>query len=287
MLNKHQAKLTNSNLTEARIYFDKISKPTRSTSVRKVYEQSIIDASKQIRTRIYRDTVKPAASMIYFHGGGWVLGSIESHDEVARRLCKATGLAVISVGYSLAPEHPYPTAINEGMSVLKWLKHTQTTLPADKVFLAGDSAGGQIALQLALKADTTYSDSIKGLILMYPALDPSLGTESMQKYATRHFVSKDNMQEFWSAYLPTPNYPWPLSEDKLSVLPPTIIIGTEYDVLKDEGELFAEQLRRAHVQTTYIRYTNSVHGLLQLPSLVSGRQRVLQDISNFVIKQLG
>ncbi len=134
--------------------------------------------------------------VIYFHGGGFALGSIDSHDSVCRSIAKSVDCVVLSVEYSLAPEATYPVPVRQGLEVVRWLRHDMVLEDVDtsSIFLAGDSAGGNIALAMAVNPRLDCKP--KGLVMIYPALDPRLATKSMEQYATGHFLTKGMLVEF-------------------------------------------------------------------------------------------
>jgi acetyl esterase len=183
------------------------------------------------------------------------------------------------VNYRLAPEFPNPAATRDGIAALKWLEESQLN---QEYVLAGDSAGGQIAVMVALSLDGKQRKHLKGQILMYPALDPALKTASMQKFAQGFFVSKKNMQDFWAAYKGQGNIKWPLAQAQLKKLPPTLIQTADYDILRDEAYEFFEHLRSAGVEAEYHNYKATAHGIMQMPNIVSKRSKALNDIAKFV-----
>ncbi|HUB94009.1 MAG TPA: alpha/beta hydrolase [Verrucomicrobiae bacterium] len=277
-LNRQQRRLSASNLDDARVYFEKICRSNQKPNIRNVYEKQINSHGQPITLRVYEGNVaKP--TIIYFHGGGFVVGSIDSHDTVARHLCKTTGSTVVSVNYRLAPEYPYPAASQDGLATVKWLHDSELN---PNFILSGDSAGGQIAVMVALGLTERQRHYLQSLILMYPALDPALKSPSMQKFAQGFFVSKENMQYFWNAYQGQSHIGWPLKQNQLKKLPRTLILTAEYDILRDEALEFFEHLRKAGVEAEYHSYKGAVHGLMQMPSFVNKRSRALNDIFRFV-----
>lgn len=281
-LNHHQAKLEEKDVDEARTYFDSISSVRFKTKIQSVEDINILTNGRKVGVRVYRPKKVTSSAVVYFHGGGWVVGSINSHDEVARLLCKYTNSTVLSVDYRLAPEHHYPSQSEDGLAVIEKLMNQGLNIPFTNLFLAGDSAGGQIALDVALKSSKAVGKNIKGLLLIYPALDPSLKTKSMEQFAEGHFVTKKNMQDFWKLYLGTQRYDWPLDGKGLAKLPPILIQTAQYDILRDEAYQFAEQLRKAGSIVEYRNYGASTHGMMQIPSVLSDRAKALRDARNFL-----
>jgi acetyl esterase len=240
-------------------------------------------ADNGITVRIYRNNPTDAKLplMVYFHGGGFALGSIKSHDSICRYLAKFTDCAVMSVEYSLAPESPYPAPVQEGLRAIAWLHRSQYAAGIDtsKIFLAGDSAGGTIALDIA--SDAELKSTLKGLILIYPTLDPKLASASMQQYATGHFLTKSMLKEFWSLYQRNKKYLAP-TNSQLAVLPPVLVIAAEKDVLRDEGLNLVGRLRSLGREAEYECYNDMLHGFVQFPKIVSKKVRAFRRISSFV-----
>lgn len=287
-LNKHQTKLSAMEVKEARQYFDKISTTRFKPKVDEVFDTKINSKGHQLKLRIYKSSSAKKPTILFFHGGGFVVGSLNSHDVVARLLLKATNYSVVSVDYRLAPEFTYPAAIEDGVVALDWLVNQQKLgLNSQQIFLAGDSAGGHISVEVATRLTDRLLSHVQGLILMYPALDPALTTDSMQKYAKGHFVTKQNMEYFWKAYSGGQKVTWPITSEKLAKLPATLVQTAEHDILRDEGMLFSQQLTKNGVPNEYHSYKDTAHGLMQMPTVVSKRSKALHDIAKFVDKIIG
>lgn len=280
VLNKHQAQLASLSISEARQYFEKISQTPHKPRVTKVVEEHI-GSNKNLKVRIYYTRSLDNPTIVYFHGGGFVLGSLDSHDEVARLLSRTTSSNVISVSYRLAPEYPFPAAIDSGITALAWL-YEQDALNKSKVFLAGDSAGGHIALYTYLRLNKLAQKMVLGLILIYPSLDPALLTDSMNQYANSYFVTKSNMQAFWQAYLGKKHLSWPLAPKELRELPPVLVQTADFDILKDEGRLFAQTISTAGGVVDYHNYKGTTHGFMQMPTIINKRSAALKDIAHFM-----
>jgi acetyl esterase len=239
------------------------------------------------KLRIYRNNSSPAKRpvIVYFHGGGFVMGSITSHDSVCRDLAKATACAVISVAYSLAPESKHPVPIEEGLQVLGWLQRSDDLngIDASRIFLAGDSAGGTIALGIA--TDPRLAIRLNGLVLIYPALDPDLSTESMEQLATGHFLTMAMLKEFWNMYQGDTAYHVP-TDVELNTLPPVILISGGKDVLRDEGFALVKKLHALGKDVEYAYYDDMLHGFMQHPRIVSRKTQAMQQIADFTKKHI-
>ncbi|HET8709270.1 MAG TPA: alpha/beta hydrolase [Candidatus Saccharimonadales bacterium] len=285
-LNRATRNFALDDLAGARASFDKASRTKSKLKLKSVRDVSTAN-NGGIKLRIYRNdpaNTKPPA-VVYFHGGGFALGSIESHDSVCRSIGKYAHCVVVSVEYSLAPEATYPVPVNEGLAVLDWLERCgeEEGIDISKLFLGGDSAGGNIALSVA--TDSRLKTDLCGLVLLYPTLDPALTSQSMQRYATGHFLTKAMLHQFWSLYKGE-QYHIP-TDAELGRLPPVLLIAAEKDVLRDEGTAFAQKLRTLHKDVEYEVYSDMLHGFVQFPKIVSKKMQAFKRISMFVAKQSG
>ena len=277
-LDKQQSKFSLDDIASARAKFEKASKSIFKLPIKYVKD---IHINSNLSIRIYKkhldDKVNP--TVIYFHGGGFVLGSTDSHDDVCRYICKYSGATVISVNYRLAPEFVYPNPIIDGDTVLQWVKinHLKEQLDVSNTYLAGDSAGGQIALELAVQAKYR----LKGLILIYPTLGPNIDTPSKRKYSKGHFLTLNLLEEFWQIYLNGQQYA-DLEDKMLINLPNTLIIGAEKDILRDEGANLATRLQAINVPVDYKCYSNMLHGFMQYPRIAGDKTQAFKKIAQFI-----
>jgi len=206
-------------------------------------------------------------AIIYFHGGGFVLGNLDSHGHVCRELSAQVGATVISVDYRLAPEHPFPAAINDAYSALCWVAECAKELKIDetKISIAGDSAGANLAAVSAMRARDENGPKINFQLLIYPPADLSRESESRKDNAEGYFLTSEMLAWFYKFYLPAgvaSDHPWvSLSyAENLTNLPPTLVITAEYDPLRDEGETLASQLKQAGVDVELVRFDGAIHG---------------------------
>jgi acetyl esterase len=225
--------------------------------VGEVRDVEIVGAGGPIRVRIYVPLEPTGGVISYFHGGGWVVGSIESFDTACRGLANASGAIVGSVGYRLAPEHPFPAALEDCVAATKGLAELY---PDEPLAVGGDSAGGNLAIGVARR----LRDQVRAQFLIYPVTDAGLNTPSMRDFKDRYGLTAAGLQRFWNIYLDgadgfQPDAS-PLRADDLAGLPPTLVLTAEFDVLRDEGEAFVGKLREAGVDVTHRRYDGVIHG---------------------------
>ncbi len=249
--------------------------PTVPTPVARIEERMIPGPAGDLLVRIYwPEGEGPAPLVVFFHGGGFVLCSLDTHDELARGLCRGAGAVVVSVDYRLAPEAPYPAAADDCYAALVWSVEHASELGADgsRVAVAGDSAGGNLAAVTALRARDLGSPALRHQCLIYPVTDCRFDTPSYIENAEGYFLTAESMRWFWSHYLQDMGraaepYASPLRAPSLAGLPPTLVITAEYDPLRDEGEHYAKALVEAGVSTTLRRYDGMIHGFVTMSEI--------------------
>lgn len=237
--------------------------------------------------------------ILYIHGGGWILGDKETHDMLIRKLANRTNSVVAFVNYSRSPEAQYPLAINQIYGVLKYLYENPQdfNIDPDRIAIAGDSAGGNMAAATAIRAKQEGGPKIMFQALLYPVTDAGMDTGSYKNFKDGPWLSKKAMEWFWNAYLPDKksrkeSYISPLQAEpsELEGLPPTLVITAENDVLRDEGEAYARKLDAAGVNVLSIRINNTHHDFLMLNALagseaVKGAYEILcHTLSNHLHK---
>lgn len=254
----------------------------------RVEETTIGRPDGEITLRLLVPIKHPRGVLVYYHGGGWVLGSIDESDTVARKLAERTSCAVVLVEYRLAPEYRYPTAVDDSYVALEWVgRHLRDiagkTVP---VIVIGDSAGGNLATVMAIRARDRGGPPIALQILIYPVTDADFDRPSYVDPENQLLLTRDGMIWFWDHYLPESSRrsepeASPLHTENLAGLPPAIILTAEYDVLRDEGEAYAARLAEAKIPTDLQRYSGQTHGfftLLMLPGSELGFQQVVKGI---------
>ena len=214
--------------------------------------------------------------VMYFHGGGWVLGGFDTHERLVRELANKANVVVIFVNYTPSPEAKYPVALEEAYAATKWIAQNGKTVNvnASRLAVAGDSVGGNMAAAVALLAKERDGPPIKFQLLFYPVTDANFETSSYMKYQEGYWLSREEMKWFCDNYVsnqtnikePTVS-PLRASIDRLRGLPPTLIINGEFDVLRDEGEAYAHKLMGAGVQVTAVRYHGTIHDFVMLNAL--------------------
>ena len=227
--------------------------------------------------------------LLFFHGGGWVAGCIETHDAVCRRLTNESRCLVISVDYRLAPEHKFPAALDDCTVATRWAYDQAEHLGGDsqRVYLCGDSAGGNLAAAVCLRAAAESGPPIRGQILVYPATDHRCDTESYRVNGTGYHLTAENMKWFWSLYLAddsqgTDPYASPLRASDLSGLPATLVVTAEYDPLRDEGLAYADRLVACDVAVERISCEGMVHGFFRRLDSFDRASQLVTEIAEWL-----
>jgi acetyl esterase len=241
-----------------------------------------------VRVRLYvPDSSPPHPAVMFTHGGGWALGSIELSDTLCRALCRASRMLIASVEYRLAPEHPFPAGLDDAYSVLCWLDANAEEIGAipGKLAVCGDSAGGNLSAAVALMARDRRGPEIGLQVLVYPALDPTLSDTSFESLSTGYGLTRADVQYFWKLYLKSPEdasnpYASPLREKTLSGVAPGLIITAEYDPLVDEGERYAALLESAGVTVRTVRYPGMIHGFMSYLGWIDAARSAVDECAD-------
>jgi acetyl esterase len=225
--------------------------------------RSVVDLDVDgVPCRLYRPGDAAAGAVVYAHGGGWALGTLDTHDTLCRELAARSGLPVLSVAYRLAPEHPYPAAVEDVETAAAWLRGADAEahgVRTTALAIVGDSAGAHVAAAVARRARDA-GRPYRGQVLIYPVVDPA------QEYVDRdeYGLTAGEMRFFWDAYAPAGvdrSHPdLALLTAELAGLPPALVLTAEYDVLREEGERYADALAAAGVPTVATRYLGATHG---------------------------
>ncbi|WP_406428413.1 alpha/beta hydrolase [Streptomyces sp. NBC_00147] len=252
--------------------------------------------SGEVPVRIYTPVEADSHGvLVYFHGGAFFLGSLETHDHIARSLAKETGLKVISVGYRLAPEAAYPAGLDDCYAVVRWAAEESESLAWDGTTLAiaGDSSGGTFVAAIAAKAQDDGFQRITHQILYYPSLDLDFDVDryaSLRENAVGYGMETAGLKPFNAFYTdggadPADPLASPIKRADLTGLPPALIVTAEHDPLRDEGELYGQRLREAGVAATVSRYEGAVHGFVQHFSWIPEYQGVFAQTRDFLSRR--
>jgi len=251
--------------------------------VGEVRDVEIAGAGGPVPVRVYVPLEPTGGVLAYFHGGGWVVGSIESFDTTCRALANASGAIVGSVGYRLAPEHPFPAGLEDCVAATKALAERY---PDEPLAVAGDSAGGNLAIAVARR----LRDRVRAQALIYPVADAGLNTPSMRDFGEGYGLTVAGLQRYWNFYVDgadgfQPDTS-PLRAGDLAGLPPTFVLTAEFDVLRDEGEAMAEKLRAAGVAVTHRRYDGTIHGFWRWMAGTEMTRRAIAEVGGALRSEL-
>jgi len=254
----------------------------------------VIDTRPPISARLYRTGQGTLPLLVYLHGGGWVVGSVTISDPFCRALANASGCAVVSVEYRLAPEDRYPAAADDAYAATRWSAEHAADLGIDPSRLAvgGSSAGGNLAAVVALMARERGAPPIAFQLLHVPVIDHDFDTPSYHANATGFGLTRSGMRWFWDHYAPDPQmrdepYASPIRATDLAGLPPAHVVTAECDVLRDEGKAYATRLLAAGVPTTYVEYPQMVHGFTGMAVTVPMGRTAIDDMGAALRRALG
>jgi acetyl esterase/lipase len=251
----------------------------------------VADVRAGVRTaRLYFPTAGPSPLVVYLHGGGWTVGSLESHDRMCRRLADGSGAAVLALDYRLAPEYPWPASVDDTVAALRWVASAPAELgeTSGAVAVAGDSAGGTLAALACLRLRDEHPEALPALqVLLYANTDLTGAQPSMREKATGWGLDADTVRFFNSQWVPDENR-WgdpdvsPLHAPDLSMLPAALVISAEHDPLRDESEAYAARLRDAGVDVNLRREPGLIHNFMLLdelsPACAAAADRVATDL---------
>src|SRR4051794_19968907 len=253
--------------------------------VASITDREIPGPAGPITVRVYRpggDAPKPV--IVYFHGGGWVLGSLGTHDGTCRRLADGAGAVVVSVDYRMAPEDRYPAAVDDSFAALAWVAAHADELGGDaaRLAVAGDSAGGNLAAVMSQLARDHGGPAIRFQLLVYPVTDHEFTSVSMEENATGYYLTRDAMRWFYGHYLEDASQgddprASPLRAADLSGLPPAFVLTAQYDPLRDQGIAYADALRAAGNDVQMTMYEGLFHGFFSMFDLIEAGKAAFDD----------
>ena len=258
--------------------------PVPGEPVARVEDRTIPGPAGEIPVRIYTPEGEPPfAALVFFHSGGWVIGSVEGSDAKARLLANASGCVVISVEYRLAPEHRFPAAADDAYAAAAWVAEHAAEIGADprRIAVGGESAGGNLAAVVSLMARDRGGPPLRFQLLILPVTDRNFETASYVANADGYGLTRAGMIWFWNHYLSDEAearnpHAAPLQAEHLRDLPPAYVLTAEYDPLRDEGEAYAARLREAGVPVIAVRCEGLTHISFGVPSIERGMQAMRQ-----------
>ena len=253
--------------------------------VAKVENRSIPGPAGEIPVRIYwPEGEGPRPVLVYYHGGGWVVCSLDTHDGTCRSLCADARAIVVSVDYRMAPEAKFPAPLDDCYAATVWSHENAAALGGDpaRFAIGGDSAGGNLAAAVALAARERGGPAIVHQLLVYPVTDHRFDTQSYSDNGKDYFLTTEQMQWFWNHYLRGPEdaadpLASPLRAKDLSGLPPATVITAEFDPLRDEGRAYAKRLGEAGVPTKDLLYEGVIHGFFGMTALIDQGKQAMDD----------
>jgi acetyl esterase len=259
-----------------------------------VYAVGDLDAGG-VPVRIYRPSATDGLPVVVFlHGGGWTIGSIDVYDPLARLLANEAQATVVSVGYRLAPEHPFPAPLDDCWTALRWAAGNASTFEADGARLAvvGDSAGGNLAAVCALLARDAGGPPLALQVLVYPVTEYAFSTASYAENGTGYVLDEARMRWFWDCYTRgvADTDDWrlsPLRAPDLHGVAPALVITAEHDPLRDEGEAYAKRLQDAGVAVEQTRYAGMIHPFFALPGIIDDGRTAMQQVGAALRRAFG
>jgi acetyl esterase len=251
---------------------------------------SVEDADAEgVPIRVYRpvETDEPSMALVYFHGGGWVVGSIDTHDGMTRAIARRAGIVVVSVDYRLAPEHPFPAALEDAWTATQWVSNhaEELKLDVDRIGVGGDSSGGNLAAVVARRA-RDHAVPIALQLLLYPAISYAFDTPSYSYFSEGYGLTRDGMRWYWDQYLggadgTNPDVS-PSQAADLRRLPRAVVVTAEADVLRDEAESYAQRMFLSTVETEGYRYDGMVHGFLRMAGKVERSDAAFDELAESI-----
>jgi len=254
--------------------------------VAKVENIGIPGPSGEIPARVYTPQDSgPLPVLVFFHGGGWVFGSLDTHDSLCRSLANGASCIVVSVDYRLAPEHKFPAAAEDAYAATQWIADNAGHINGDagRVAVGGDSAGGNLAAVVSLMSRDRGAPTLIYQLLIYPNTNlSSFDTDSFHENGKDYILTKESMEYYRGHYIGREEdlrnqYASPLLAEDLSGLPPALVIGAEFDVLTDEVEAYAKRLNRAGVEVTYTCYEGMIHPFFSMPAVVDRARDAMME----------
>jgi acetyl esterase len=260
--------------------------------VARVEDRTVPGPAGDVPVRVYwPEGEGPLPVIVYFHGGGWVMCGLDTHDASCRSLTNGVGAVVVSVDYRLAPEHRFPAAVDDCYAVTAWVAEHAAELGADpdRLAVAGDSAGGNLGAVVALVARDRGGPPLRFQLLVYPVIDGTMASASYRDNAEGYFLTADGMAWYWDQYVPAPAdrsapHASPIAAADLSGLPPALVVTAEYDPLRDEGEAYGRRLQEAGVPCDVRRYDGMFHGFFAVRDVLPAAKEA-NDVAHAALRE--
>jgi acetyl esterase len=279
-------------VSEARSWDSALPRATDKEHVEDVSERMIPGPGGDLRIRVYRSSSGTLAALVFFHGGGHVVGTLETADDVCRSIANRAGCLVASVEYRLAPEHPFPAAVEDAYAATSWVAEHADELGVDvrRVAVGGSSAGGNLAAACALMARDKGGPTLAHQLLIYPTLGTD-ETLSRKSFAEGYYLTAESIAWYHAHYIGSPEdarspYAAPLLTETCAGLPAATIVTAEYDPLRDEGEQYAARLQTAGVATELRRYPGVIHGFVSFAAVLDAGRQALLEIGDVLRHEL-
>lgn len=277
----------------ARAAYSALRSTTNIEEVGSVEDRQIPGPHGNIRIRIYKPLKVDSEKLpilVFYHGGGWVIGNLDTHDAACRTLTNGAECIVVSVDYRLAPEHKFPVAVEDAFAALEWVADHAEEIGGnrEKIAVGGDSAGGNLATVATIIAKEKQAPNLVFQLLIYPSTGVG-STKSYEENGEGYYLTKDLMAWFRKQYLNSPddtNHPYcsPYLNEDASGLPSAFIMTAEYDPLRDDGKAYADKLKAAGVDVEYVDYAGMIHGFITMTNFIDKGKDALLDAANALKK---
>jgi acetyl esterase len=263
-----------------------------------VSDRTIPGPAGDIPVRVYRpEGDGPFGGLVFYHGGGWVIGDLDTHDPLCRQLCLQAGVVVVSVDYRLAPEHRYPAPTEDSWAALQWVaaNAAELEIDPDRLAIGGDSAGGNISALIAIRARDEGGPALRLQLLVYPATDLTMEHPSIKENGEGYFLTEESMVWFTGHYLgvdrehgdPTDAVISPLRAKSLAGVAPARVITAEFDPLRDEGDAYAARLADEGVEVEHDRNPGMIHGFFQMGALSPAAAAAISRAADHLKRAIG